>query len=93
MGSLSPWSLGGGSDEFRTDCWMIGSDQFSGCGSDSRSAFALEALATEDGTSLCRFEGYGGLDAALGAMSTSLGTRETSRSRTRTRTHACTGTF
>jgi hypothetical protein len=72
---------------------MICSDQFSGCGSDSRSAFALEALAAEDGTPLRWFEGYGGLDAALGAVGASLSTGEASGSRTRSRTHTCTGAF
>ena len=85
--------LGGGSDQFRTDRGSICGDQLCGCSCDSRSALALEALAAEDGASLCGLEGYGGLDAALGAVGAGLGTGEASRSRTRARTHACTGAF
>jgi hypothetical protein len=78
---LGPWGLSGGSD------------QFGGCCGDSRSPLALEALTAEDRTSLCGLEGYGGLDTALRAMGASLGTGKACCSRTRTRSHACTGPF
>ena len=93
MESLGPGGLSGSSDQFRTNRSSIRGDEFSGCSRDSRSTFALEALAAEDGTSLCGIEGYRGLDTAFGAMSTSLSAGEASCSWTRTRTHACTGTF
>jgi hypothetical protein len=93
MESLGLWGLGGSGDQFRTDRGSIRGDQFGSCSRDSRSAFALEALAAEDGTSLCGFKGYGCLDTAFGAMSASLSAGEASRSRTRTRAHACTGAF
>ena len=41
-----------------------------GCGN---MLFALEALSAKDGSPLGWFEGYGGLDAALGALGACLG--------------------
>jgi hypothetical protein len=55
--------------------------------------FGLEALAAEHRPSLSGLEGYRGLDTALRAFGARLCARETSRNRTRARTHPHAGTL
>lgn len=83
---LSPWRLGRRSDHLRADRHELRTGHKlcrgrRGGGTRSRSPLLdLEALATEDGSSLSWLEGNSRLNAAIRAFRTGLGAREASRS-------------